>query len=370
MSCASQDFEPVQQPGERCRQPEQNEQVAERRSGLDGGNGEGAEDADPNERRDPRDAGGHDDAETPTPRLDDLHECAEGRPPANRGRSIRHRFGSRLSGRFDFRTISVVPRRGVIGRKGQFVPALFGLAPHQPAIGTVAPDQLGVPARLDDAALIEDQDAVGGDHARQPMREDQGRASGRQAVNRLLDHRLVFSIDRGESLVEDQDRRVAQQGAGNRQALALPPRQHDPPLADHRGVALRQGHDELVGVGIARRRLDFFPLGIGLAEPQIILDGAVEQIGVLVDDGDHPPECLEVERLQIVAADPYRPALRVEEAQQQARDRGFAGAAGTDNADFFAGGDGKRETVMGSTPPAGISKIDVLKRDRWKKPPP
>jgi len=55
----------------------------------------------------------------------------------------------------------------------------------------------------------------------QPMREDQRRAAGRQAVDRLLDHRLVLGVDRGERLVEDQDRRVAQQGAGDRQTLAL-----------------------------------------------------------------------------------------------------------------------------------------------------
>ena len=44
---------------------------------------------------------------------------------------------------------------------------------------------------------------------------------GHQPVERLLDHRLVLGVDRGQRLVEDQDRRIAQQGAGDREALAL-----------------------------------------------------------------------------------------------------------------------------------------------------
>ena len=220
-----------------------------------------------------------------------------------------------------------------------------------------------MPAAFDDATVVEHQDAVGADHAGQPVRQDQRRAPGRQPVERLLDHRLVLGVDRGQRLVEDQDRRIAQQRPCDRQPLALAARQQHPALADHRGIALRQRHDEVVRVGGARRGLDFFPVGIGLAEPQILLDRAVKQIGVLVHDGDHAAQRLGVERLQIVAADPHGAALRVEEPQQQARDRGFAGAARADDADLLAGGDGEGEPVMGRAAPAGIGEIDVLERD-------
>ena len=54
----------------------------------------------------------------------------------------------------------------------------------------------------------------------------------------LLDHRLVLGIDRGQRLVQHQDRRIAQHGAGDRDALALPARQLDAALADHRVVAV------------------------------------------------------------------------------------------------------------------------------------
>ena len=122
------------------------------------------------------------------------------------------------------------------------------------------------------------------------------RAPLRQPVERLLDHRLVLGIDRGQRLVEDQDRRVAQQRPRDRQALPLAARQLDAALADDRLVALRQLPDELVRVGVARRRFELGLRRVGLAEPQILLDRAVEQIGVLVHDRDQPAQRLRVER--------------------------------------------------------------------------
>ncbi len=98
-----------------------------------------------------------------------------------------------------------------------------------------------------------------------------------------------------------------------------------------------------------------------------------------MDDGDHPAQRVGVERLQVVAADPHRSALRVEEAQQQARDRGFARAAGADDADLLAGGNGEGELVMGGAAATGIGEIDILEvngreeraaRPRQIRPPP
>ena len=194
--------------------------------------------------------------------------------------------------------------------------------------------------------MVEHQDAVGADHARQPVRQDQGRAALRQPVERLLDHRLVLGIDRGQRLVEDQDRRIAQQCPGDRQALALAARQVDAALADDRAVALRQLPDEFVRVGVARRCFELVLGRVGLAEAQILLDRAVEQIGVLVHDGDLAAQRLGIERAQIMAADPDRPGLRIEQAQQQPRDRRFARAARADDADLLAGGDRERQPVM------------------------
>jgi len=122
-----------------------------------------------------------------------------------------------------------------------------------------------------------------------------------------------------------------------------------------------------VRISVARRGLDFFTVGIRFAEPQILLDGAVEQISVLMDDGDHPPQRFGIDGSQILAADPHRPPLCIEEAQQQTRDRGFARSARADDADLFAGGGAEGEPVMGGGAPAWIGEIDILEGDSREK---
>ena len=82
---------------------------------------------------------------------------------------------------------------------------------------------------------------LGALHGGQPMRDHERGAVLRDALQRLLHGRLAFGIERAGRLVEQQDRRVAQDGAGERDALALAARQGHAALAEPRGVALRAG---------------------------------------------------------------------------------------------------------------------------------
>ena len=69
-----------------------------------------------------------------------------------------------------------------------------------------------------------------------------------------------------------------------------------------------------------------FDLGlrrVRLAEAQILLDRAVEQVGVLVHDRDLAAQRLGIERAQIAPADPHRAAI--------AGRTGAAAAAATDD---------------------------------------
>ena len=70
------------------------------------------------------------------------------------------------------------------------------------------------------------------------------------------DLRLGRRVDRRGRVVEDQDPRVDDERARDRDALALPARERDPALADHRVVALRQPLDELVRLREPRGLLD------------------------------------------------------------------------------------------------------------------
>ena len=82
----------------------------------------------------------------------------------------------------------------------------------------------------------------------------------RPAAHRLAqaeaDPRLGRGVDRGGRVVEDQDPRVDDERARDREPLALAARERDAALADHRLVAVGQPLDELVRLGEPRRLAD------------------------------------------------------------------------------------------------------------------
>ena len=63
---------------------------------------------------------------------------------------------------------------------------------------------------------------------------------------------------------------------------------------------------------------------IRTAEAQVVLDRAVEQVGVLGNDGNHAAHLSRIEVAQITSADTYRPALRLIQPRQQPHDGGLS----------------------------------------------
>ena len=76
---------------------------------------------------------------------------------------------------------------------------------------------------LDDPSTIEDADFIGLHDRRETVSDHNGRAALAQSAKRLLDRLLGFGIERRGRLVEQNDRRVLQKRAGDRDALALSP---------------------------------------------------------------------------------------------------------------------------------------------------
>ena len=93
-------------------------------------------------------------------------------------------------------------------------------------------------------------------------------------------------VERRRRFVEDQDRRVLQQRARNRQPLALAARQPLAALADRRLVAVGLRGDEVVRVGGAGRGLDLLRGGARRAVGDVAGDGVVEQHRLLRHDAD------------------------------------------------------------------------------------
>ena len=132
--------------------------------------------------------------------------------------------------------------------------------------------------------LVQYQDTVGVDHAGKAVRDAQGGTALNQPVKGLDDYRLVLRVHAGQGLVQYEDGRVLEQGAGNGDALLLPAGQPHGPLAYDSVVAVGQVADKIVGVGGTGRFLKLRLRSVRVPEPQVLGNGTVEQVGIL---GDH-----------------------------------------------------------------------------------
>ena len=152
-------------------------------------------------------------------------------------------------------------------------------------------EQLGVRAALDDLAALEDEDLIGVHDGREPVRDDEHGAAGEQSVDRFLHEALRLRVERGRRFVEDEDRRIGEQRARDRQALALTAGEPRAALAEDGVVAVGQLADEAVRVRGARRRLDL-RVGepIGRAVGDVVSHRVVEQHRVLAHDSGQPAQ--------------------------------------------------------------------------------
>src|SRR5919201_240320 len=128
---------------------------------------------------------------------------------------------------------------------------------YQRSVITATCKQVAVAALLEDASILEDDDAIGVDDRGKPMRYCKHRAPLRQTRERLLYERLALGIERGSGLIENEDGRVHEDAARDGDPLPLARGKQTSALAYDRVVSLRQARDEFVRVRRLRRRDDF-----------------------------------------------------------------------------------------------------------------
>jgi hypothetical protein len=83
--------------------------------------------------------------------------------------------------------------------------------------------QVIVLADLDDSAAIHDDEPVGAPQGREPVGDGDGGAAADQVVERALDLELGLGIDGRGRLVQDENFRIDQQGAGDEMRWRSPP---------------------------------------------------------------------------------------------------------------------------------------------------
>ena len=137
-------------------------------------------------------------------------------------------------------------------------------------------------AFLDDAALLHHDQAIHRGDSREAMRDGDHALALHERVERTLDRRLDLRIERARRLVQNEDRRVLEDHAGDGDALALAARQLHPALADLRvearaPVRVAQVVDEAVRLGEADRTGDVLLARIGAAVEDVVAHGAMKK---------------------------------------------------------------------------------------------
>ena len=137
-----------------------------------------------------------------------------------------------------------------------------------------------------DATVFEQCDTVGQGDGREAVGHHQGGAAGQQALEGLVDDLLNMDVDGAGGVVEQEDGRVDEQGAGDGDPLTLATRQGVAPLSDHGVIALGEPRDEPVGIGCRGGGDDLLAAGIGSAVSDVVGDGGGEEERLVGDDAD------------------------------------------------------------------------------------
>ena len=194
------------------------------------------------------------------------------------------------------------------------------------------------------------------------MRDHEARASSHGARERFLNNGFGLRVERARRLVQDQDARVFQKDARDRDALAFAAGELVAAVADDRLVPLRQRADDVVDVGGLRRRFD---LGLRRAEPAVADvpgHGVVKKVRLLRHDPDVRAELVDVDRAHVLAVDRNRAGVAVVETQQQVRDRRLARTRRADDRHGLPAADPKGH-VMQRGPPVAVREPHVLELD-------
>ena len=93
----------------------------------------------------------------------------------------------------------------------------------------------------------------------------------------------------------------------------------------------------------------------------------MEEIGVLADHGEVAAHRVHPEIAKIPAAQANAPLLRVEETQKKADDRGFAGAARSDDGQPFAGSHLEAQAAMHRAAAPGVGEAHVFEGHRRRQ---
>ena len=199
-----------------------------------------------------------------------------------------------------------------------------------------------------DAPVCHLDHAIRGTRERRRMGDHDRGTPAHQRIEAFHHCRLALGVETGRRLVEHEDRRVAQDRAGNRDPLTLAAREAHPSLPEHGRIAVGELLDELMGGRSLGRSDDLLRIRLD-AIRDVVRDRAREEDALLQHEPDLVANPAQTALAQIVPVDQHAPVERVIEPGNQRRERRLAGTRATDHRNALAGGDEQRESVQRRT---------------------
>ena len=140
----------------------------------------------------------------------------------------------------------------------------------------------------------------------------------------MLNQMLGFGVHTAGRIVEDQDARVADEGARNRNALFLAAAQGYAPFTDFGPIAGGESFDKVVRTCRFRCHHNFFQRRIGATVGDIFGNRRIEEKGILQHRADLAAQTFELQPPHINAINPHRACVGVIETRDQIDDRALA----------------------------------------------
>src|SRR5262249_38615989 len=159
-------------------------------------------------------------------------------------------------------------------------------------------------------------------------------------------------------------RRVLEESAGDRHALALTTGELRAALTHDRVEPVRERRDQLLERRALDRRAERRFVRVGAGQQDVGAKRVVEEVGVLRHQGDAPAKLVELVLAQVVSEETNHAELRIPEAQEEAGDRRLSGARGPDHRDGAAVLDPERDAIERRPGAAGIREANAGKLDR------
>src|SRR6266446_1355599 len=165
---------------------------------------------------------------------------------------------------------------------------------------------------------------------------------------------LGLRVDAGERIVEDQDARVADDGAGDSGALFLSTGESDAALADDGFVFMGEAFDVRIEAGDFRGLADLIEIVIGQAEGDVAADGFAEEVGVLRDVANGAAQGIERPFANGAAVNQDFTLGSFPEARDQGGESGFAAAGGADDGECRACGNSQTDVAEDRMPAVAV----------------